>query len=597
MSTFPFHAIREDRRYTRDIDEAHLNLLRTRTAQQSLISQREFFSAQLKQSTAIIRSVESLGDTLSQTGSIPLAQEVLEVFSQGFSELNDVLTNTNQAVSTLSQMIEGRLQRLSDQFAQQHRAVLEILRYPRRNEAVELSKEAERLLKLGGELEGRDREDQFKEAMKVLQEITKNPIGNLDYITWFHIGFVTWKTENKIAAAENAFHRARFLSLGTKNVWHVTAIRHLAEMRHLQGRHQEAYATIQEAIVLGPDYKLLFDSARYAARAGHREEWTKLLGECLELEPLTWTMLGDSDFQTTDPDKEALRQFARQRLQEKRLAAEKSLNHLRHLIADIEQLELKADLTVQIKLSLIKDLSRFEGELMNADYLQSLAVAASAQATVQQTETSVNDIVTANLQQIHSALTTIEKQLNDAGQKTVQSLIQAKSEVEEYRNTLRCSADRADLPEPPALLKQACWGFVVGFAYAWIVGVIALFVINIPLDQFERPMSGFWYKFVFISQRGMLYGGWLIVPAVAWLRWHFKCNDLKHDAEKKAKQLLCSAETALPGKLHTINAAGTTLLVDLTTALSAYRLRKTKTAEALKAFNSRSDVRKAQSAS
>jgi tetratricopeptide (TPR) repeat protein len=68
-------------------------------------------------------------------------------------------------------------------------------------------------------------------------------------------------------------------------------------MQYLQGRHEDAYQTIQRAIKAATDHDAPFDAARYAARTGRTAEAVALLDQCIDLVPATIiTMFAEEDF-------------------------------------------------------------------------------------------------------------------------------------------------------------------------------------------------------------------------------------------------------------------------------------------------------------
>jgi tetratricopeptide (TPR) repeat protein len=100
--------------------------------------------------------------------------------------------------------------------------------------------------------------------------------------------------------AENVFFKAVRLSRRTANHYHLDSIRHLAHMQYLQRRYKEARNTIAQAVHLAPtDYNVLYDAARYAARAGQTAEALSFLERCIAIRPETLrTMFAEQDFLT-----------------------------------------------------------------------------------------------------------------------------------------------------------------------------------------------------------------------------------------------------------------------------------------------------------
>ena len=488
MSTFPFQTTRDERRYSREIDNHHNNQLMAKSSQQLEKYTKQQVLAQLKHADAVVK----LHDEQREANS--LSRESLEVISRGLNEVIYAVENlaenearTTEAVNTLSDIVALGLQRLSQQSAQQHREALEIARNPLRTEAQELAKEAEKWLKLGAELEGPDQGRIFKEAMQALLDVTKNPVGNRDYITCFHIGFLLWKSEDNLAEAEKSFDRARFLSIGAKDVWHISSIRHLAEMRHLRGGHQEAYATIREALLLGRDYNLLFDAARYAARAGRQDEYAKLLEECIELQPITIaTMLGERDFTATQANKAALFQLRDRLLQKKRAEIRKTLTQLSELRAVSRDVAHKAELTIQLPPILVYELAEIEEaekEIDTTDYLKLIALQARTRKAIQSSGNTIRETLESKLKDIRTAENQAQAGLKDFRPQIEQLLLQAKAEKERAIAAVENAAKNATLPETPNYIKQVKWGLLVGVIYPSFCLVVGAILFNIHWDQ------------------------------------------------------------------------------------------------------------------
>ena len=133
--------------------------------------------------------------------------------------------------------------------------------------------------------------------MDLLKATVENLIGRQDYTVWFEIGWLRWNHLKDLPGAEEAFNTARWLSAPKADLYYLKSLRHLAHMKYLQDRFEEAYSTIQEALNISRDHETLYESARYAARTGRKEKAIELLDECIELQPFTHTtMFAEEDF-------------------------------------------------------------------------------------------------------------------------------------------------------------------------------------------------------------------------------------------------------------------------------------------------------------
>jgi tetratricopeptide (TPR) repeat protein len=133
----------------------------------------------------------------------------------------------------------------------------------------------------------------------LLTEVLNNPIGSRDFIAWFQIGWLKWKDKQNLSEAEEAFYQAARLSNTVERYpYYAQSTRHLAYIQYLQGKHQEAYSTIQKALrVAAHDHDILYDAARYAAKTQRGQEALALLEKCIDVRPQTIvTMFSEPDF-------------------------------------------------------------------------------------------------------------------------------------------------------------------------------------------------------------------------------------------------------------------------------------------------------------
>lgn len=220
--------------------------------------------------------------------------------SNNLENLGNIADQTLGAVWDLSGMLDDHLTCLSEQILEQQETlkdIAQILRRPYQAKARELRQEAEKWLFRGMNHQAGDREEDWEDAIRLLQTTVENPIGMQDYVAFFQIGWLTWKLRKNIAEAELAFHRAQRLSRDNGDLYHVLSLRHVAYMQYLQRKHQKAYETISRAMDIERDHDTMFDAARYAAKIGREKEAIDLLDQCIELQPCTIiTMFAEVDF-------------------------------------------------------------------------------------------------------------------------------------------------------------------------------------------------------------------------------------------------------------------------------------------------------------
>ena len=254
----------------------------------------------------IARSSQQMADY--QRASLELQSEAAatNARAQADSAHRQEEANRNlRAIKKAIRAIERSLQSVSDQLFEQQQtleSIADILQRPYEVKALELRREADKWLTSGMNNTGRERDEDWKDATRLLQAATNNPVGMQDYVAWFQIGWLQWKHEQNIAQAEQSFYRAMRLSASNKDLYHIKSVRHLAYMHYLQNNFQDAYLTIKKAPVAGLDqvtlHDTMYDAARYSAKIGNDKEALGLLSKCIDLRPTTIiTMYSEVDFQ------------------------------------------------------------------------------------------------------------------------------------------------------------------------------------------------------------------------------------------------------------------------------------------------------------
>lgn len=196
----------------------------------------------------------------------------------------------------LSDLLEDALSRISQQIMDQQETLDEIvalLKHPYQTRVRELRIEGQKWLFHGMQRRERDRHEDWKDAMRLLKTVTDNPVGMQDYVVWFQTGWLLWKHQRDVIAAEEAFYRAQRLSTDSRDLYHHLSLRHLAHMQYLQGDNGhpgkllEAYRTIHQALEVSSDYNTMYDAARLSARSKHEDEAVEFLEKCIDIHPHT----------------------------------------------------------------------------------------------------------------------------------------------------------------------------------------------------------------------------------------------------------------------------------------------------------------------
>lgn len=296
-------------RVARDIDNHyHLQMTAANTSQliayqtQALSLQRDAAIANLRGLAEIAGRQDETNELLGQAnGLLSCLVGGIDQLNQGMDALNETLAQTLDAVYAQSEILQQGFRQIAGQMLAQQQTlqqIADILSRPYETQALELLREADRALKTGMKANGRDQQEEFTDATRLLKQVLDNPIGSRNYVAWFQTGWLRWKNESRFAEAEEAFYQAARLSASNADLYHANALRHLAYMQYLQGKYEEAYTTIGKARRIVPDdHDIRYDAARYAARAGREQEALELLDKCIDQRPQTIVeMFSEEDF-------------------------------------------------------------------------------------------------------------------------------------------------------------------------------------------------------------------------------------------------------------------------------------------------------------
>jgi len=225
----------------------------------------------------------------------------MDRLNDNFDELNLTASETLDAVYAQTEVLQIGFQRFAEAMLRQQQTleqIADVLRRPYETKVLELLQEADRALKQGMKSTGRDQKAEYTDATKLLADVLNNPIGSRNYVAWFQVGWLRWKHEGDIAEAEEAFYQASRLSAPKADLYYANSLRHMAYMQYIQGKHQDAYDSIQKAMsILPDDHDIRYDAARYAAKLGYDEEALRLLEMCIDQHPQTIvTMFSEEDF-------------------------------------------------------------------------------------------------------------------------------------------------------------------------------------------------------------------------------------------------------------------------------------------------------------
>ena len=283
--------------------------------------------------------------------------------------------------------------------------------------------EAEKWLMSGMRRTGRDREEDFRDSLQLLRSAVEDRSGMRDYAAWFQIGWLLWKLDEGLAAAEDAFHRAQRLSASNGDLYFVKSLRYLAYTQYLQGRPDEAYETIQKALSVSADHDTRFDAARYAAARGNTRKCLDYLELCIRERPTTViAMFAENDFlRGGGAAKFAgdMASLASRILAEARARAEDNVGHWEAALSAVRSAEERAGVKVDLPAGVDESNLAQIPDLERMDYLTALEVERRAVACGDTLLTVGRDALRGELRRCSLELAKVQTEVEDAryGQK------------------------------------------------------------------------------------------------------------------------------------------------------------------------------------
>lgn len=222
----------------------------------------------------------------------------------GITRLPQVSDEEGLPIASLDESVRQTLAPFAAQVLNHQQSLRQIaasLRHLHQQDKVKVLEEADMALRNGMSGVGRDRLEDLRDALRLLRTIQADPVSGRDYYVWFHIGWILWQLDGNLTEAEEAFYQAARLSAQAGDLLHNFSLRHQAYMQYLQNKHKLAHSTIGKGLTRFPnDAEILYDAARYAARAERTAEAIAHLDRCFDTNPLVFVYaLNEEDFQET----------------------------------------------------------------------------------------------------------------------------------------------------------------------------------------------------------------------------------------------------------------------------------------------------------
>ena len=344
--------------------------------------QEEALKVQSELAVEILRAVERSAEvqSVAETSVAQMGEYLtalvggMEQVNVALGDLNTTANETLDAVSDLSNFLETSLRHISGQIIAQQKTlddIAAVLQKPYQMRARELRREAHKWLLSGMERGGREQDEDWKDAMRLLKSATDNPIGMQDYVAFFEIGWLLWKHDSNLVAAEDAFYRAQRLSESGRDLYHVLSLRHLSYMQFQLERYQDAYRTIHRALVISRDHDIMYDAARCAAKIGREQEVVDWLDQCIDMQATTIiTIFSEPAFRLMLMQ---LEQLAARKLKQVRKRVDNKLDRCKRVFRGAADAEKLLALELVCLRACRTEIEGIVRRLEKADYITALA--------------------------------------------------------------------------------------------------------------------------------------------------------------------------------------------------------------------------------
>lgn len=151
----------------------------------------------------------------------------------------------------------------------------------------ELALQGLQALKNATRYTGRERQEELRDGLRLLKEVTDSPIGSRNFSVWFEVGWAQWMLGEAPETVADSFYHAARLAGSSEDLYLRHALRHLAYQQAALGKWGDAWATIQRGLVTPEESSpaLWIEAARYALGAGFAAEAQDLLDKALDHHP------------------------------------------------------------------------------------------------------------------------------------------------------------------------------------------------------------------------------------------------------------------------------------------------------------------------
>ncbi len=241
----------------------------------------------------------SLG--VSMLDGLGAISDQLDYIGDAIHDLQDVAYESLDALYTIDATLRDGFERTAALLLEQKALLTRIsdqLARPYEQQTLELRREAHKWLLRGMSGNGIDTAQDIADAQRLLTTVIDNPIGRQDYVAWFQLGWISWKS-NKIPVAAESFKNAARLSEMSNDLYLVESLRHLAYMHYLDGDFNAAFDWCSRAAKSSASADVLFDLARYCWLTERRQQALETLAKAIKMKPWLYVaMLSEEDWLT-----------------------------------------------------------------------------------------------------------------------------------------------------------------------------------------------------------------------------------------------------------------------------------------------------------
>jgi tetratricopeptide (TPR) repeat protein len=164
----------------------------------------------------------------------------------------------------------------------------------------------ERALRQGIQSTGREQEDEFADALRLLKGVLESPIGSRNYVAWFQVAWLQWRAGMLPESTESFYQAVRLSASAAEPAakrYQVLSLLHLAHLYARQERYDESNQCLDRAELHAPNTPdVLVERARLVVLQGNPSRAPEFLRPAMMSDiSLLYGYFADEDFSTHIP--------------------------------------------------------------------------------------------------------------------------------------------------------------------------------------------------------------------------------------------------------------------------------------------------------